>query len=77
MFDVPRRLRSLFGNQVWQLSLSDHERCSFANVGIEVIPEDGLAVGRDVAVGFFLGMLFACFLKISPDFRFFYWFTID
>ena len=77
MFDVHRTLRSLFGNQVWQLSLSDHGRCSFANVGIEVIPEDGLAVGRDVVVGFFFEMLFACFLKISPDFRFFYRFTID
>ena len=34
-------------------------------------------MGRDVAVGFFFGMLFACFLKISADFRFFYRFTID
>ena len=49
----------------------------FTEAGIEVIPGDGLAVARDVAVGFFFGMLFACFLKISPDFSFFYRFTID
>ena len=34
-------------------------------------------MGRDVAVGFFFEMLFACSLKISPDFGFFYRFTID
>ena len=28
-------------------------------------------------LAFFFEMLFACFLKISPDFRFFYRFTID
>ena len=38
--------------------------------------EDGVAVGRAVAVGFFL-MLFARFLEISADFRFVCRFTID
>lgn len=35
-----------------------------------------MAVGRDVAVGFFFDG-FACLLEISPEFRFFCRFTID
>lgn len=77
MFGVLRTLRSLFGNQVWQLSLSDHGRCSFANVGIQVIPGRRFGSGSRCRRWLFLGMLFACFLKLSPDFRFFYRFTID
>ena len=77
MFDVLRTLRSLFGNQVWQLSLSDHGCCSCANAGIEVIPARRFGSGARCRRWLFLGMLFACFLKISPDFRFFYRFTID
>ena len=48
----------------------------FTEAGIEVIPGDGLAVARDVAVGFFFDV-FACFLEESRDFRFFCRFTID
>ena len=77
IFDVLRTLRSLFGNQVWQLSLSDHGCCSFANLGIEVIPAKRFGSGSGGRRWLVWGMLFACCLKISPDFRFFYRFTID